>query len=43
MYRRNDDHRCAAVISNATPLDIIRRLQEYQRGYTDGQGERRSG
>jgi hypothetical protein len=43
MHRRNDDHPCAAVISNATPPDIIRRLQEYQRGYTDGQADRRSG
>jgi hypothetical protein len=43
MDWRNDEHRCAAVIGNATPPDIIRRLQEYQRGYTDGQAERRSG
>jgi hypothetical protein len=42
MYWRNDDHRCTAVISKATPPDIIRRLQEYQRGYTDGLAERRS-
>jgi hypothetical protein len=43
MHRRNDDHHCAAPISNATPLDIIRRLLEYQRGYADGQAERQSG
>jgi hypothetical protein len=43
MHRRNDDRPCAAVISNKTPRDIIRRLQEYQRGYTDGQADRRSG
>jgi hypothetical protein len=43
MHRRDGDHYCAAAISNATRLDIIRRLLEYQRGYTDGQVERRSG
>jgi hypothetical protein len=43
MYRRNDDYRCAAAIGNATPPDIIRLPQEYQRGYTDRQAERRSG
>jgi hypothetical protein len=41
MHRRNDEPRCAAVISNATPPDIIRRLQEYQRGYADARAERR--
>jgi hypothetical protein len=43
MHWRNDDHRCAAAISTATPPDIVRRLEEYQRGHADAQRDRRSG
>jgi hypothetical protein len=37
MHRRDGDRYCAAPISNAASLDMIRRLLEYQRGYADGQ------
>jgi hypothetical protein len=37
-----DDARNSGPTKQSTPPDIIRRLQEYQRGYADGLAERRS-
>jgi hypothetical protein len=42
MRRRDSEHHCVAVISRAERPDIVRRLEEYERGYADGQADRRS-
>jgi hypothetical protein len=42
MHERNCGHYyCGAVSKRAVPPDVIRRLQDYARGYVDRQAERR--
>jgi hypothetical protein len=41
MHERHYGHYCAAVTKRAAPSDVIRRLQDYARGYVDRQTERR--
>jgi hypothetical protein len=41
MHQRHCDHDCAATTRSATPPNIIRRLEDYARGYADRLAERR--
>jgi hypothetical protein len=42
MHQRHCDHNGAALTRRAAPPTIIRRLQDYARGYADRQAEQRS-
>ena len=42
MHQRHCDHDSAALTRRAAAANIIRRLQDYARGYADRQAERRS-
>jgi hypothetical protein len=41
MHERNCGHYCTAATKRAVSPDVIRRLQDYARGYVDRQAERR--
>jgi hypothetical protein len=42
MHQRLCDQDSAALTRRAAPASIIRRLQDYARGYADRQAERRT-
>ena len=42
MHQRHCDHDSAALTRRAAAANIIRRLQDYARGYADRQAERRT-